>query len=165
MNEWCGRILAKIDKSAPIVACQLWSQWSTKSSVALWLNKCGAMRLTSFGHSLLKILTLTHGIFFQWCGASLINLLANHWNLSVVFSSSWAMVLCGLFGFNGKIYFLMLFNGWWRKHIELRGIPHMTMIDLSGDKLSRIRKKPPNIAYEDVLKEFDNVWYFKGLIV
>ena len=75
------------------------------------------------------------------------------------------MVLCGLFGANGMIYFLMLFNGWWRKHIELRGIPHMTMIDLSGDKLSRIRKKPPNIAYEDVLKEFDNVWYFKGLIV
>jgi hypothetical protein len=39
------------------------------------------------------------------------------------------------------------------------------MIDLSGNKLSRSRKKTPDIAYEDVLKEFYNVWYFKGLIV
>jgi hypothetical protein len=51
VNEWRVRILAKIDMSCPIVAHQLWSQWSTNSLVALWLNKCGVVWLTSVGNS------------------------------------------------------------------------------------------------------------------
>lgn len=35
--------------------------WSTNSSIALWLNKCGAIQLTSFGSPLLKETTLALG--------------------------------------------------------------------------------------------------------
>lgn len=42
------------------------------------------------------------------------------------------------------------------------GIPYLTTVNLGGNTLSRIWKKTPDVAYEDV---FDNVWCVKGLIV
>ena len=50
VDEYQQRLI----RVAPVVALHLWSRWSTYSSVALWLNKCGATRLTSFGNPLLK---------------------------------------------------------------------------------------------------------------
>lgn len=58
------------------------------------------MQLTSFGNSLLKEVTLALRIyFFQWCSASLMNFLANDWNHSLVFGSSWKVFFYGLFDF------------------------------------------------------------------
>jgi hypothetical protein len=39
------------------------------------------------------------------------------------------------------------------------------MVDMSGEKLSQIWRKTLYVAYEDVLKKFDNVWCVKNLIV
>jgi hypothetical protein len=47
-----------------------------------------------------------------------------------------------------------------RKHTKLCRTPDFTMVDLRGNKLSQIWKKTPN-----VLKDFDNIWHVKGLII
>jgi hypothetical protein len=85
----------RLMRVAPIVAHWLWSRWTTNTSIAFWLNKCAAMRVTSFGNSLLKEVTLALKNIFQWHSASLINLLAYHWNLLVAFGSfeEWSSVV------------------------------------------------------------------------
>ena len=42
--------------------------------------------------------------------------------------------------------------------------PFLTIVDLSGNKLLWICKKTLDVANEDVLKDFDNVWCVKSLI-
>ena len=58
-------------------------------------------------------------------------------------------------------WFLMLFNGRWRKHTKLCGIPYLIMVDLSGNKLSWIWKAL-DVAYEDVVG--DDVFHFTSSI-
>lgn len=81
LNEWHGRISTKIDKSCPHYGSPvIESVEHIFLSCPFWLNKCGVMLLTSFGNSLLKKkkVILAFGNVFQWCNASLINLLAYH---------------------------------------------------------------------------------------
>jgi hypothetical protein len=54
------------------------------------------------------------------------------------------------------IGFYMFFSGKWRKCIKLCGTPCLAMVDL---------EKASDMAYQDVLDEFDLVWCVKGLIV
>ena len=74
------------------------------------------------------------------------------------------MVFHEPFGVNKMIWFLMFFSGQLRKHTKLFGTPYLTMIDLSDNGLLRMGKTL-DFAYDDVLKEFSNVWCVKGLIV
>ena len=50
--------------------------------------------------------------------------------------SSWEAIFRGLFVIKGIIWFLMLFNGRWRKHTKFCGIPYV-----SGKRLSQIWKR------------------------
>lgn len=95
------------------------------------------MQLTSFGNSLLKEVTLALRIyFFQWCSASLMNFLANDWNHSLVFGSSWKVFFYGLFDFLKNDMTCSALQWLVVKHTKLCKIPYLTMVDLSNNKLS-----------------------------
>ena len=156
MNEWRGKISAEIDKSCPhsglqsveplehrFFNCPLVQQgWRYVANI-VW--QFFAKRGNLGPH---KSFLMVQCLFDKPLHKALIQ-----FNLA---SSSWGMIFRGLFGTNGMIWFLILFNGPLRKHIKLFGTPCRIMIELSGNKLSRTWKCT-DVAYQDVLNEFDAI--------
>ena len=128
------------------------------------LDKDGGMLLTSCGNSLSKKVILVCTNLFIWCNASLIKLCARHWNDSTASGFSWGVVFRGVSGTNETISFLVLRNNPLRKHIKSFGTLCRIMVGLSGNKLLRTMEKALDLAYQDVLNEFDSVMGVKGLI-
>lgn len=137
-----GKSWQRLTKVVITVACNRWSQWSIGSSNVRSLNKGDSMLLTSCGNSLPKDVTLVCYNHFLWCNASLVNLCARQWSDLVISSLSWGVVFRGsLFGANGMIWFLMLYNGPLRKHVKLFGTRCRIIVVLSGNGLSRTWKR------------------------
>lgn len=59
----------------------------------------------------------------------------------------------------------MINNGPLDKHVKSFGPPYMIMVGLNRNRLSRDLEKAQDVAYLDVLNEFDSSWGVKGLIV
>ena len=127
-EKWKVDVVCYLDTfldSAPIS----WRIWKHTISMSLVVKMIFAKR----GNLGLRIF-----LFFQWCKCLFNQCLSKFlksFNCIWLFSR---VVLHELLGVNGMIWFLMLFNGQWREHTKFCGTPYLTMVDLSGNRLSRI---------------------------
>ena len=134
VNEWRSKISTKIDQSCPHCG-----PWSVESVEHKFYNCPLAQHGQRYATNIiwqLKILFLKKSAcasHFPYCNVFLINLCVKHLNNSVISGSSWEALLCGSYGSNGMIWFLIVCNGPLRKHVKPFGMPCKIMGGLNGN--------------------------------